>query len=95
MKWKEKDIECLFRLYASCKRNYEVSNLQWLGCLVKYVESYFNQLERDEKELVELYYFQDHSLKYVTICLGYANHSSTSRKCKSILKKISRYSYEK
>ena len=52
MKWKEKDIECLFRLYSSCKRNYEASNIQWLGCLVKYVESYFNQLEIDEKELV-------------------------------------------
>lgn len=88
-------IECLFRLYSSCKRNYEASNIQWLGCLVKYVESCSNQLEIDEKELVELYYFQDHSLKYVTICLGYANHSSTSRKCKSILKKISRYLYEK
>ena len=62
MKWKEKDIECLFRLYSSCKRNYEASNIQWLGCLVKFVESYFNQLEMDEKELVELYYFQDHSL---------------------------------
>lgn len=95
MKWKEKDIECLFRLYTSCKRNYEISNAQWLGCIVEYIEACFNQLEVDERELMKLYYFQDHSLKYVTICLGYANHSSTSRKCKSILKKISRYLYEK
>ena len=60
-------------------------------CIVNY---WLNSLFPDEIEILKLRIFKKMTFDYISIQLGYSNHSSTVRKYRNILKKISQLEIE-
>lgn len=52
-------------------------------------EYWLSTCKNDEIEIIQLRFFEHKSYDYISIQLGYKNHSSVIRKINTILKKIS------
>lgn len=70
---------------------YEKHSKDYYSYIICIVDYWLNYLFPDEVEIVRLRVFNKLTFDYISIQLGYSNHSSIVRKYKSILKKISQF----
>lgn len=61
--------------------------------IVKVSEFWLSKCEIDEGEIIRMRFFEKRSFDYISIQLGYKNHSSIIRKTNEILKRLSKISY--
>lgn len=59
--------------------------------IVRITEFWLSKCLPDEIEIITMRYFENKSLDYIAIQLGYKNHSSIIRKVNVIIKKLSQY----
>lgn len=73
---------------------YEKHSKDYYSFVICIVDYWLNYLFPDEVEIIKLRVFNKLTFDYISIQLGYSNHSSIVRKYKSILNKISQLEVE-
>jgi hypothetical protein len=71
--------------FLNCYQNYYL----YYSHIIYLVDSWLNNLMPDEVQIVSFRVFNNESYDYIAGQLGYANHSSVTRKFKGIIYKLS------